>query len=221
MSDISRSPGSREEARTTYDRLAPVYEWLEGYWGRRARQSGLASLNPRLGERILEIGYGTGHALVQIARAVGDHGHVRGIDISPRMAATARKRLRQAGLSNRATVEVGDVLETQLEEVFYDGIFMSFTLELFDTPGIPQLLGNCRHALKDTGRICVVALTKSGRPTRIQRIYEWAHERWPRILDCRPIYVERMLSDAGFNVVDARSLRLYGLPVAVAKAKLS
>lgn len=212
--EISRVPRSAEEARATYDRLAPVYDWIEGRWGRRARQAGLDLLNARAGEHILEIGCGTGRALVQIARAVGNQGRADGLDIAPRMMESTRRCLSQAGVADRGRVEEGDVLDTDLEAAVYDGIFMSFTLELFDTPEIPRVLRRCRRALKRRGRLCVVSLTKSGPSTRMRRAYEWAHARWPTLLDCRPIYVERTLSRAGFDVEASEIMRLWGLPVA-------
>ncbi len=213
--EISRVPRSTEEARATYDRLAPVYDWIEGHWGRRARQAGLEILNACAGERILETGCGTGCTLVQIARAVGHQGRADGLDISPRMVEITRRRPSQAGVADQSNVEDGDVLKADLERAAYDGGFMSFTLELFDTPEIPRVLRRCRRALRHRGRLCVVSLTKSGPSTRMQRVYEWAHARWPKLLDCRPIYVERTLSRADFDVEEAETLRLWGLPIAI------
>lgn len=213
--EISRVPRSAEEARATYDRLAPFYDWIEGRWGRRARQAGLEILNARAGERILEIGCGTGRALVQIARAVGNQGRADGLDISPRMVEITRRRLSQEGVTDQSHVEVGDVLDADLGMAVYDGIFMSFTLELFDTPEISRVLRRCRRALRRGGRLCVVSLTKAGPSTRMRRVYEWAHARWPKLLDCRPIYVKRSLSRADFDVEETETMHLWGLPVAI------
>jgi hypothetical protein len=37
------------------------------------------------------------------------------------------------------------------------------------------------------------------------RLYEWVHDKWPKLADCRPIFVERALLEAGFEIVAARN----------------
>jgi len=59
---------STAQARATYDRLAPWYDWVEAPFERRARAAGLRLLDARPGERILEIGVGSGHTLAALTR---------------------------------------------------------------------------------------------------------------------------------------------------------
>jgi len=89
---------------------------------------------------------------------------------------------------------------------------MSFTLELFDTPGILGVLRDCRRVLRPGGRICVVSLSRRT-CARAVRAYEWFHERLPVLVDCRPILVGEALTEAGLAVEESLPAKMWGLPV--------
>jgi len=56
----------------------------------------------------------------------------------------------------------------------------------------------------------------------MRALYEWGHRRWPQFLDCRPIFVQQAVEGAGFQVVDATRVGLWGLSVEIVLAgKLS
>ena len=60
----------------------------------------LAAAAARPGERVLDIGCGTGVTTVPYAQAIGSAGHVTGADISRPMLDAARRRVDEAGLTN-------------------------------------------------------------------------------------------------------------------------
>jgi demethylmenaquinone methyltransferase/2-methoxy-6-polyprenyl-1,4-benzoquinol methylase len=218
IANIARVKRSKSEARRAYNRLSRFYDLLAGSSERPAREAGLELLRVQPGEHVLEIGCGTGQALVTLAQAAGEEGRVVGIDISERMLARAAQRLAKAGLSGRVTLQQGDAAEIDLGQAAYNAVFMSFVLELFDTPDIPRVLANCRRAMKPGGRICVAVLAKSAQPGFAERLYGWAHERFPAYADCRPIYPRPALQAAGFKVPVVRGMRMWGLPVEVVMA---
>jgi demethylmenaquinone methyltransferase/2-methoxy-6-polyprenyl-1,4-benzoquinol methylase len=193
------------------------YDWIAGPSETKYREAGLQKLKAGEGERVLEIGFGTGHCLLALAQSVGDTGRVYGIDISEGMLEIARARVRD--LSEWVELRRGDGAELPFESGFFDAVFMSFTLELFDTPEIPIVLGECHRVLRSRGRICVVAMSKKEKVGLAARLYEWVHEKLPRYVDCRPIFVREALEDSSFQVVDADEMSMWGLPVDIVLAK--
>ncbi len=211
--EIGRVTRSKAQAQATYDKISRWYDLMEGMWEKEAREAGLRKLGVRVGERVLEIGCGPGHDLVALAQSVGETGKVYGIDLSPRMLSIARTRVNDKGFAGRVDLRRGDAVRLPFETDFFDALFMSFTLELFDTPEIPQVLRECHRVLQSGGRICIVSLSKAGRANWMRNLYEWGHERFPNLLDCRPIYVEKALWNAGFQFLDVTRTFLWGLPI--------
>ena len=93
---LSYEPGvlrvlqTKEETRHYYNKIAKVYDLLSEEAEKPMREAGLKKLAAQPGERILEVGFGTGHCLVEIAQAVGPQGKVLGIDISDKWSALLR-----------------------------------------------------------------------------------------------------------------------------------
>ncbi len=67
----------------------------------------LEQLQPEEGEKILELGAGTGYNAGLLARLVGESGHVTTIDVDDDLVDGARTHLRAAGIDN-VTVVLGD-----------------------------------------------------------------------------------------------------------------
>jgi len=210
---------SKAQAQATYDRLSRWYDLLAGGSEKRLIDAALQDLAVGDGERVLEIGFGTGRALLALARAVGDSGRVYGLDISAGMLRVAQNRIDRACLSSRVDLHQGDAAHLPFDGGSLDAIFFSFTLELFDTPDIPIVLGECRRVLRGGGRLCVVAMSREGKPGLMLKLYEWAHDRFPRYVDCRPIYVRAAVQEAGFQSVGATVRSTWGLPVEIVLAR--
>ncbi len=200
---------SRDETRAFYNKIAKVYDLLSEHSEQPVRQAGLEMLNARPGEKILEIGFGTGHSLIELARAVGPAGRVFGIDLSEKMVEASLQLVRKKGLETRVELTCGDALHLPHAAESFDGIFTSFTLELFDTPEIPQVLAECRRVLRAGGRIVVVGMSRVGPNGLVTEIFEWTHRHFPNYLDCRPILVRQALEDADFHIVDSRLMKMW------------
>jgi ubiquinone/menaquinone biosynthesis C-methylase UbiE len=207
---------SREQTRRSYNRMSRFYGLLSADSEKKFVEVAVDRyLKPRAGERILEPGFGTGQVLVALADRVGEDGKVYGIDISDGMVGEARKRLKREGLTGRVELTQGDAADLPYGDGCFDGVFMSFTLELFDTPEIPVVLGECMRVLKDGGRLCVASMSDRGKQGTMMKLYIWSHRRFPSFVDCRPIFARSFVEGAGFEVEGYEVMSMWGLPVEI------
>jgi len=209
QTDVLRVLQSKSETKAFYDKISKVYDLLSEHSEAPVRKAGLKKLAPGAGETILEIGYGTGHCLVDLARAVEPGGRIFGIDLSGGMRQQAELRLQRENLSCPVELQIGDATHLPYSPESMDAIFMSFTLELFDTPEIPIVLQECKRVLRRGGRIVVIGMSKEGRQGFVQRAFEWTHQHFPNFLDCRPIFVRNAMESAGFSGLESELKRMW------------
>lgn len=209
LSPVTRTKAQAKEA---YDRMSLLYDYFAGIFEQPYKDMALNHLNITRGETVLEIGFGTGQCLRQIAELVGESGRVNGIDISSGMLSVTKKRLERAGLWSRVELTCEDAVILPYPDNQFDAVFMSFVLELFDTPEIPQMLVETRRVLKPGGRVGVISIARDRGESLSLKFYEWLHQKLPQFFDCRPIYVEQSIYEAGFTVKYEESLRIMSLP---------
>ena len=216
--EISRVNRSREDARTSYNKMSKWYDTIAKP-EKKYIEIGLKNLAVKEGENVLEIGFGTGDALINLSQSVGDSGKVYGIDISEGMLEVTKSKLEKEGLLERTRLVLGDAFKLPFDDEFFDVLFMSFTLELFDTPEIPELLVECKRVLKSGGRIGVVAISEKDEDNIMTKLYKWAHMKFPSYVDCRPIYTKQELEKSGFTIMRLDDFSMWELPVDVVVAK--
>jgi len=212
--EILRVFQSKAETKAFYDKISHVYDMLAERSEGPVRRLGLEKLDARPGERVLEIGFGTGHSLVSLAQSVGPTGKVYGLDLSEGMLHVAQGNLHKAGLADRVELTCGDGLQLPYPPDSLDAIFMSFTLELFDTPEIRKVLAECKRVLKAGGRLVVVGVSKEGEGGAILHAFEWSHRHFPNLVDCRPIFVRQSLEASGFRI-ESTDRKMMWVPVEV------
>ncbi len=205
-------PRTKEEAKRLYDRISRFYDFLTAAFERKYAEMALERLSIGERETILEIGFGSGHCLRQIAQSVGKSGKACGIDISTGMLKVTRRKLEKAQLMDRAELYCGDAVSLPYDDNTFDAVFMSFTLELFDTPEIIKVLEEVKRVLKPGGRLGVVDASKEDGESKLLGLYEWVHKKWPKYVDCRPIYVEQSIKEVGYEIKSKEKVSLLGLP---------
>jgi len=218
---VSRDKKNRAttSSRRFYDRIARAYDLIADPAEHASREAAVELLEVAPGERVLELGCGTGHALVDVARQPTRTDAICGLDRSPGMLSVARHRLKREGV--RARLILGDARMLPCSDAVFDAVFMSFTLELFEPGDMHRVLAETRRALRPSGRLGVLAMAATGAHNPMIDLYTWLHFHFPHIVDCRPISIAEILEDGGFTVQRRFDRKIAGLPIAAVVATLA
>ncbi len=104
------------------------------------------ALDIKEGQKILEIGAGSGYHAAIVSKLVGDKGHVYTIERYPSLVENAKKNLEKIQIKN-VTIEIGDGSEGLQKYAPYDRIYVTCT-----APDIPKPLID---QLKDNGKLMI------------------------------------------------------------------
>jgi protein-L-isoaspartate(D-aspartate) O-methyltransferase len=105
------------------------------------------ALDLQPGQKVLEIGAGSGYHAAVVANMIGPTGHVYTVERIHALVELAERNIRLAGLADRVTVVEGDGSKGDPEHAPYDRIFVAAA-----SPNIPRPL---EKQLKEGGKILV------------------------------------------------------------------
>ncbi len=115
-----------------YRRQRHIYDLSRKFY-LLGRDEAIAGLGARPGDRVLEIGCGTGRNLVKLARAYPG-AHLFGLDVSREMLASAAAAVTRAGFSARVALGRGDATAFDPETLFgraeFERVMISYTLSM-------------------------------------------------------------------------------------------
>jgi len=139
-----------------------VENWATRFTGEsrevyNARMDVVKAMGLKPGDRIADIGAGTGLYTRLFAQAVGPTGHVYANDIAPKFLAYIAQNAARDGLKNVETLQGGD-RTTNLPDASLDVIFNSDVYHHFEYP--MTMNADLRRALKPGGRMYVLEFEK-------------------------------------------------------------
>ncbi|MCW2318559.1 SAM-dependent methyltransferase [Rhodoblastus acidophilus] len=114
-------------------------------------QAAIEAASPATGERVLDVGCGSGASTLALASRVGADGQVLGVDISEPLIGRARALAPQ---DTPALFRVADASSAELPEGGFDILFSRFGVMFFDDP--KGAFAHMRRALRPDGRVAFV-----------------------------------------------------------------
>jgi ubiquinone/menaquinone biosynthesis C-methylase UbiE len=126
--------------------------WVEAPHPFITRERLRAVLRPEPGERLLEIGVGTGYYSLDLAEWVGSDGTLELFDLQPKFLDHVMRAAGERGLTNLVPTQ-GDATALPFEDASVDGVVL--TAVLGEIPDTAAALLEIRRVLKPGGRLVV------------------------------------------------------------------
>ena len=172
---------------------------------------------PQPGERVLDIGCGTGATAIPFAQAVGPGGHVTGVDISEPMLEQCRKNVAVAGATNLSFI-LADAQVHRFPADSFDLLISRFGVMFFADP--VAAFTNLHAGLRPGGRLCMAVWASLRENTHWKIPFEIAvkHLGEPKPVDPRepgpmafrdPAYLKDILAKAGFAAISVTPHAFY------------
>lgn len=136
-----------DAVRTAYRRWAGIYDHSFGSVSAIARRRAVAAVNRLPGERVLEMGVGTGLALPAYDRSK----RVTGIDLSAEMLAKARARVERLQLPHVDGPFEMDAEATSFPDASFDLAVAMFVASVVPNPR--RLMAEMRRVVRPGGRL--------------------------------------------------------------------
>jgi ubiquinone/menaquinone biosynthesis C-methylase UbiE len=120
------------------------------------REETLNKTGIKLGDRVLEVGSGTGTLALAAKKKVGLSGKVNGIDVIPGMIAVSKQKAKQA--NEEVSFDLGSIADIPFETNTFDIVICSFMIFHIAEKTRQKGISEIRRVLKPKGKVFIVDL---------------------------------------------------------------
>ncbi len=192
-----------DSIRTAYRRYANHYDRIFGPVFNPGRKLALQTLNLASGQRVLEVGVGTGLSLPYYPEDT----RVVGIDISPEMLDKARLRVDEQGLSQVEDLLVMDAENLEFADDSFDAVVAMYVASVVPHPD--RLVDEMRRVCVPGGDILIINHFTSRNP--VLRGLERGLRPLSRMLGFRPdMDLDSLPEMDDFQRVGVRNANIFG-----------
>lgn len=185
---------------TAYRRWSKQYDRLFGTVFEQGRQLTVKKMACEAGDRILEVGVGTGLSLTHYP----DNVAVVGIDLSPDMLEYARGRVN--GSADRITLQVMDAQAIEYDDDSFDKVVAMYVASVVPDPR--KMIDEMKRVCRPGGDLFIVNHFSHGGPmASLERLAAPLSE----LVGFRPSFpLDDFLEMAQFDVVEKQSVNAFG-----------
>lgn len=192
-----------EAIKKAYRRYARLYDLYFGALFQPGRKAVLRHMNLRPGQRVLEVGVGTGLSLPLYPRGV----HVTGIDVSPEMLERARERLAREGITENVELHVMDAEHMSFPDDSFDKVVAMYVVSVVPHPR--RLVDEMRRVCRPDGEIYIVNHFHS--PNPVIGGVESLLAPLSRVVGFHPDFcLKTFVRETELEVVDKQKVNLFG-----------
>jgi len=197
-----RSNMDKDSIITTYRRYARHYDAIFGRVFDPGRRVVVERMNPQPGERILEVGVGTGISLPYYPPST----QVTGIDLSPHMLERAEQRVHEHDLTN-ASLEVMDAEHMSFPDGFFNKVVAMYVASVVPNP--PDMVAEMKRVCKPGGDLYI--MNHFSNSSRLVNTVEKLLSPLAKIIGFRPAFpMEQFIAASALDVVEILPVNAFG-----------
>jgi phosphatidylethanolamine/phosphatidyl-N-methylethanolamine N-methyltransferase len=186
------------EIKKIYARYSRVYDFIFKRWFYPRQQHVIHSLGIRSGQRILDVGVGTGFSLSLYPR----HAHVVGVDLSRKMLREAQKRVHKERLRHVTLMEM-DAGSLAFPDSAFDFVIAAFVISVVPDP--IRVIAEIKRVSKPEGRIVIINHFQS-QNRLMARLEQWASPLCTKIGWHSDLALEYLVQHANLQIDHKYSL---------------